>query len=343
MQIKSLHRNVYKLYAWSRTQECLDAYRKKHEDKVRQWESLKDEGVSDKKCAEFTGISRATYYRYKKILRELAKGRIPPSKRPKKRNKPRWGEAEKQLVLMIRRQNPTYGKEKIALILKRDHGQTISVSTVGRILKHLFDKGLIQKSISAPRRRKKRNFRNSHAKSWTYKKYEKMVMGERVQIDHMTVTKNGITCKHFQAWDRRSKFIHAQIYSNAKASSAKRFLLELIEILPFDIKSIQVDGGSEFMADFEDSCAELGLELIVLPPARPKYNGGVERGNRIFREEFYYRHDLLADSIGAMRVELKKALEKYNGYRPHKNLDGMTPLAYIESTRAGARKESQTT
>jgi hypothetical protein len=26
-----------------------------------------------------------------------------------------------------------------------------------------------------------------------------------VQIDHMTATKNGVTSKHFQAWERRSK------------------------------------------------------------------------------------------------------------------------------------------
>jgi len=70
-------------------------------------------------------------------------------------------------------------------------------------------------------------------------------MGERVQIDHMTVSKNGIVVKHFQAWERKSKYIHARVYSNAQSSSAKRFLLDLIEKAPFTIKSIQVDGGSE--------------------------------------------------------------------------------------------------
>jgi len=342
MQIKCLHKNVYKLYRYARTQECLDAYRIKHEDKVRHWDALKAEGVCDEKCSEFTGISRASYFRYKRSLRDLAQGRPPPSKRPRRVNKPRWGEAEKQLVLAVRRADPTYGKEKIATILNRDHGLTISISTVGRILRHLFDKGLIQKSASAPRARKKRNFRDSHAKSWTYKDYKKMKLGERVQVDHMTVTKNGVVCKHFQAWDRRSKFIHAQVYSNAKATSARRFLLELIEKLPFEIRSIQVDGGSEFMAQFEDACRELAISLIVLPPSRPKYNGGVERGNRIFKEEFYYRRDLLADTITDMRVELAKGLDKYNTYRPHKNLDGLTPMAYIMSTHAEAGSESQT-
>lgn len=72
-----------------------------------------------------------------------------------------------------------------------------------------------------------------HAKPWTFKDYKAMVMGERVQIDHMTVTKNGICFKHFQAWDRRSKFIDANVYSDAKSSSAKRFLLDFVKRAPY--------------------------------------------------------------------------------------------------------------
>ena len=330
MQIKSLHKNVYKLYAYSRTQECLDVYRKKYEHKVNRWQKLRSEGVSYKTAQEILGFSRATYYRMKNILKDLEKGISPPSKRPKKVNKPRWGEAELQLVLMIRRENSTYGKEKIAFILKRDHGQTISESTVGRIITHLKARGLITNSPSALRTKRKRNFQG-HAKSWTFKEYKTMVMGERVQIDHMTVSKNGISFKHFQAWDRRSKFIDAAIYSNAKSSSAKRFLLDFVRQAPYKILSIQVDGGSEFMAEFEEACAELGIPLIVLPPSKPTYNGGVERGNRTFREEFYDRPNLLADSIGAMRYELNKAKEKYNTYRPHRVLKGLTPMEYINN------------
>ena len=294
---------------------------------------MKKEGVSDALCRQYAGISRATYYRYKRQLIKINKGIIPPSKRPHKRNKPQWGEAEKQLVLRIRRENPTYGKEKIAIILQRDFAVTLSASSVGRILSTLFEKGLITKSISAPRSKRKRNFRKHHAKAWSYKDYKTIELGERVQVDHMTVTKNGVCVKHFQAWERKSKYIHAQLYSNAKATSAKKFLLELIEKAPFKIKSIQVDGGSEFMAEFEQTCAEHNIPLIVLPPAKPKYNGGVERGNRTFKEELYARNNLLADSIGALRIALKEQLHKYNQFRPHKNLEGMTPIQYILNTQ----------
>jgi transposase InsO family protein len=331
MQIKGLHKNIYKLASYALSQEKLEFHRKKYVSLVESWKKLKSEGVSDKICQDILGISRATFYRYNTRLDEISKGILPPSKRPKNLRKPLWGEAQKQLVLSIRRENPTYGKEKIAVILNRDHGQTLSQSTVGRILKLLSLKGLITKSPSALRTKRKRIFKK-HAKPWTFKDYKTMVLGERVQIDHMTVTKNGITFKHFQAWERKSRYMDAGVFSNATSKSAKKFLLSFVAKAPFPILSIQVDGGSEFMADFEEACAELSIPLIVLPPKKPQYNGGVERGNRIFREEFYNRSDLLEDSVRGMEAALRKALLKYNSYRPHRNLKGLTPLQYIQNS-----------
>ena len=190
-------------------------------------------------------------------------------------------------------------------------------------------KGLIQKSPSARREKRKRNFKK-HALPWKYG-MKPSQLGELIQIDHMSISKNQFPAKHFQAWSPIGKFIYANVYSNAKSKTAKRFLKELIDAAPFKILSIQVDGGSEFMKDFEEACKDFGIPLYVLPPRRPQYNGGVERGNRIFREEFYARKDILADSLCSLRADLKKAVLKYNSYRPHNSLKGLTPLQYINS------------
>ena len=328
MQIKGLHKNIYKLSSYVLSQEKREESRKKYELPVRRWQQLKYEGVSDATCQKILGVSRATYYRYKKRLRDLAKGVVPDSKRPKCLRKPLWGESEKQVVLRLRRANPTYGKAKLAILLKRDEGVSLSESTVGRILKHLMARGLVQTSYSAPRAKKKRCFKG-HARPWHYTLQGKSP-GQMVQIDHMTVTKNGLSLKHFQAWDPSSKFIYANVYSNATSRTAKKFLLDFREKCPFAIQSLQVDGGSEFMKEFEETCQAFNIPLYVLPPKRPQYNGGVERGNRIFREEFYQQKKLLEDSIQGLRYALAIALKKYNTYRPHFNLKGLTPIAYIK-------------
>ena len=153
--------------------------------------------------------------------------------------------------------------------------------------------------------------------------------GEMIQIDHMTVTKNNITFKHFQAWDPISKVIVADAVTNAKSVTASRFLRKVMKEMPFQVKSVQVDGGSEFMKDFEQECLNQNVPLYVLPPKRPQFNGGVERGNRIFRDDFYSRKDVLADSVGHMKNLLKQAVHKYNSFRPHFNLHGLTPYEYI--------------
>jgi putative transposase len=156
-----------------------------------------------------------------------------------------------------------------------------------------------------------------------------------VQIDHMSVNKNQAHMKHFQAWDPYTKTLMAEVYSSATSLSAKRFLEKLIREVAFSIESIQVDGGSEFMSHFEQACKDYGIKLFVLPPKRPQYNGGVERANRTMREEFYADYRLHADSIGAMRIALSAAILKYNTYRPHHSLGGLTPMQYTNNYLMG--------
>jgi len=334
MQIFGLHKNIYRLANYSLRAENKDKYYRRYEEPVLKWNKLRSEGVSDKVAAEFCGISRATYFRYLRVLSGLRKNIYPPSKVPKHKRHSSFTESVQQLILSIRRSNPTYGKNKIAVILKRDHGFGISESSVGRIIKQLMQRGLIQTSLSAPRQKRHRRFKG-HAQAWSYSK-KPTRPGEMIQIDHMSVTVNQCSIKHFQAWDKLSKHIYADVFSNATSRSAKTFLEALIKNIPFKITSIQVDGGSEFMADFEKACKEHKIELYVLPPKRPQYNGGVERGNRIFREEFYARKDLLADNVGSIRFALKDALHKYNNFRPHFNLQGRTPMEYIVAVREAA-------
>ena len=83
---------------------------------------------------------------------------------------------------------------------------------------------------------------------------------------------------------RRRQFTH----------HAKRFLAYLKEQAPFPIRSLQVDGGSEFRDEFEQACQEAGIPLYVLPPKKPEYNGCVERANGTSLYEFYpYRRGSL--------------------------------------------------
>jgi IS30 family transposase len=62
----------------------------------------------------------------------------------------------------------------------------------------------------------------------------------------------------------------AHCYSSANSKNARDFLInKVLKQFPFKVKSIQVDGGSEFRKHFEEACKELNIEL--LPPYSPKW------------------------------------------------------------------------
>ena len=332
MQQKCLPRAVYQINHLLNKYEDIPEIAYKRESTLRKWISLKDEGVSDKVIAKTIGISRATYYIWQaSYTKHGILGLIPQSKRPKNIRNAITPDNIKQKVLEVRREFPTWGKFMIAIVLKRDFKLNISESTVGRILKELMRKGIIAKSISSCRKTRPRVF-TGHAQRWQYRmKLETKTMGQMIQIDHMTVTKDGVTFKHFAAYDPISKLIVCEVYSCATSFCAAKFLEKVRNQMPFKILSIQVDGGSEFMNHFENACKTHEIELYVLPPRKPQFNGCVERSNRVLREEFYAVYD-----IPTILFELRPLLEEfavhYNTYRPHRALKGQTPMAFYLSS-----------
>ena len=52
------------------------------------------------------------------------------------------------------------------------------------------------------------------------------------------------------------RLIVAQIYSQARSSDAEKFLEYVLKTAPYKVLSIQIDGGSELMKDFEEACAK---------------------------------------------------------------------------------------
>jgi transposase InsO family protein len=94
------------------------------------------------------------------------------------------------------------------------------------------------------------------------------------------------------------------------------------------VQAIQVDGGSEFMVEFELACQAKGIAVYVLPPRSPKLNGRVERLNGTSRREFWDCDDGDLD-LPTLRSKLRAFEEPYNTERPHQALGDLTPAAFL--------------
>ena len=163
--------------------------------------------------------------------------------------------------------------------------------------------------------------------------------GDLVQLDTLDIRPlPGVVLKHFTARDIVSRWDVIEIYSRATASTAAHFLDKVERRAPFPLKAVQVDGGSEFEAVFEEECQRRNIKLFVLPPRSPKLNGHVERAHRTHTEEFYEVIESSFD-IAELRVKLLEWERTYNTIRPHQALGYLTPLKFLECWQESQREE----
>src|SRR5882672_9608454 len=162
--------------------------------------------------------------------------------------------------------------------------------------------------------------------------------GDLVEIDTKEIRmRRGVLLKHFSARDVVSRWDVVEMHHRATSLAAARFLETLLERLPFPVRALQVDGGSEFAAEFEEACQQKQLPLFVLPPKSPKLNAHVERSHRTHNEEFY---EVQADSdqLPALNQQLRRWEKTYNCVRPHQSLAYLTPLEFLTRWKANPRK-----
>ncbi len=277
-------------------------------------------------CRHF-GISRDTFYRWwRRYIASGPGGLEDGSHRPKNVRKPTWSKELEDAVLELRRLTPGWGKDKLVVLL---HGQgwQCSTSMVGRILKHLKESGRLVEAPGVDPWMPRRPFQRPYGVRKP-KEYLADGPGAIVQVDTAYVSLfPGFNFKHFTACDVFTRWQVLEAHGRATAHAAAGFLDTILERMPFPVRAIQVDGGSEFMAQFEDACRDRGIHLFVLPPRSPKLNGHVERAQRTNKEEFYYRLTS-ASTLSNVNKLLRRWEDIYNTYRPHQALGQITPLAF---------------
>ena len=289
-------------------------------DAVARWLMARAAGLTAEAAARAVGASRSTLHRWRKRA-------APLSRRPRRVRGPNRPAGAQAAVERLRLDFPMWGKAKIGPLV-RELGFAVSDATVGRILGDLIRRGRVPAAPDLLRKLgprsagKKRPYAVRKPKDVAFEK-----PGDVVQIDTLSISiLPGQVIKQFTAYDPFAKWTVARPYKRATAKNAAEFLERVRAQMPDPVRAVQIDGGSEFMAEFEQACADATIPLYVLPPRSPKLNGAVERCNGAWRYEFYACSDLPLDIDKiAKRVEAFQDLNT-TPRRACRNDPGKVPL-----------------
>lgn len=143
----------------------------------------------------------------------------------------------------------------------------------------------------------------------------------------------------FTAIDCASRWRYLKIYDDHSNFNSVRFLLELIRVVPFRVRAIKTDNGSNFTnryTGYKKSVDPLNprlhiLDLIcqkyniihyLIDPGKPAQNGKVERSHRTDQEMFYDR--VKFRTLKDLETKIRIWNTEYNNLE-HCGLNGKTP------------------
>lgn len=273
-------------------------------------------GSVTKTCRYF-GISRDTFYRWKRDFEAQGEAGLVNSKPCPQNPKIRVASDIEEKILHLRR-HYHFGQVKISWYLERYHGMKVSPTGVyGVLCRHGLNK--------LPRNLRKRNVKS-------FKRYEKQVPGHHMQVDVKFLTfkdKLGRKIRRFQytAIDDATRIRALKVYRQHTQVNAIDFINYVVAKFPFRIKMIRTDNGHELQAKFHWHVEDLGMIHAYIKPASPRLNGKVERSHLTDKQEFYQLLDYKGD------VDLNEKLKEweafYNYLRPHASLKGKTPYELL--------------
>lgn len=191
-------------------------------------------------ACRYYGISRETFYKWKKAYETKGEPGLINSKPCPENPKLRTPKATEDIIIHLR---TTYhlGQKRIMWYLLRYHDIEISEGAVYYVLKR---NGLNK----LPKHERKRSLP-------PFKRYEKKVPGHRIQIDVKFLSFKDPAGKlkkmyQYTAIDDATRARALKIYPKHNQESAIEFVNYVRERFPFRIHTIQTDNGHEFQAKF---------------------------------------------------------------------------------------------
>lgn len=255
-------------------------------------------------CKTF-GISRKTYYKWKKRDFGLSGNTYAPLKRNTKLT---W---EVRKFIETNKIKLNYGPLRMKLLVKRELNLDISTTIIYRYYKK-------RKLIRKPQR--KFSWYEPLKHHLTVKK-----AGEAVQMDVKYVYESGKRKFKFSVFDPFTLKYHFTIFPNKESRNSIVAFQKARKYFGFEILSVQNDNGSEFRGEFHNWLIRKNIPHYFIPKKSPWWNAQVERVHRTIDEEYYHNTNRIWNTP-------YEWLDFYNFERIHLTLKGLTPQEkYLQS------------
>jgi len=167
------------------------------------------------------------------------------------------------------------------------------------------------------------------------KRYNKNYPGEMIHFDTKRLpllegeTRQSQREYLFVAIDDYSRELFTAILPDKTQYSAERFLEQVLEETAYTIEQVYSDNGKEYKGDpdhhaFMRLCIANKINQGFTRVRTPRTNGKAERVIRTLMEQWHNRTHFV--SSAHRKNELKRFVNYYNSVKPHRSLDGVTPM-----------------
>ena len=277
-------------------------------------------------ACRYYGIPRSEYYYWHKRWLENGK-RLTSLYNLPRTPKSHKQDTDSELVNLIvqLRLGLGYGEDKLAHVLERDYGVTVSHHGVGNVLKRA---GLL-----IPRKKRVRTQRRLSNYPYT--------PGEVGQMD---VKHWKRAAYQYDIVDCATRIKYKRLYPGYSPAETVDFLEHAVRFFApaFTFATIQTDNGGEFVYDqlpqvkpetkspVEAWLKDHGIVHGRIPARSPHLNGRIERSHGVDKDR-YKKLTTNCHSKAELQEFLVEDCLDYNFYRPHSMLRMLTPVEYLQS------------
>ena len=271
------------------------------------------------------GIARSEYYYWhtRWVSQDKALTSLYDLPRTPKSHKNDLDEEMVSLVIQLRL-GLGYGEAKLAVVVARDYGATVSRHGVGNVLRRA--------GLTVPRTRKRRSQRR--LSDYPYQP------GEVGQLD---VKHWKHAAYQYDLVDCATRIKYKRLYPGVNPAYTVDFLEHAIQFFApaFQFQCIQTDNGTEFVYDqlphtrpgtltaVQYWLQANGIRHGRIPSRSPHLNGRIERSHGVDKDR-YKRLTTNSHDKAELQAFLVEDCLDYNFYRPHSMLRMLTPVEYLQ-------------